>query len=367
MAEKDYYKVLGVDKNASKEDIKKAYKKLAKKYHPDISKEEDAQEKFKEINEAAAVLGDDKKREQYDRFGTSANGFSDFSGSDFSNFGFDFGGSDFGFDFEDIFDRFFGGGRRSRGPRRGRDLLYEMDITLEDAFYGATRDIEIPRTETCPDCKGSGAESESDIETCEECNGTGTIKQARRTPFGMFQTQSACPKCKGQGRRIKKECYTCDGTGLVRKRRKIQVTIPKGAEDGMRLRITGEGEAGEKGAQPGDLYIVMREKEHDLFERRGNDIHIDVPISFVQAAMGAQVDVPTLKSKAKLTVPAGTQPDTILRMKDKGIPGINGGTGDQLVKIIVEVPEKLTKKQKELLKEFDKESKKKGFFSKVFE
>ncbi|MBW2976335.1 molecular chaperone DnaJ [Candidatus Woesearchaeota archaeon] len=366
---KDYYKVLGVDKNATKEEVKKAYKRLAKKYHPDLNKGEDAAEKFKEINEAAAVLADDEKRSQYDKFGTTADQFRGFEGFDFSDFMSDVGG--FGFDFDSIFESFFRGGpfgsRRRRGPRRGADLRYDLEITLEEAAAGTTKHVIIPRLEQCTKCHGSGAESESDIVNCPECNGSGIQKRTQRTPFGIFSTTATCGKCRGEGRYIKNECAVCDGTGVVKKTRKLEIKIPAGAEEGTNLRVHGEGEAGEKGAETGDLYVIIHVKEHETFERHGNDIYVKVKIPFSIAALGGEIEVPTLEGKAKLKIPAGTQNNTIFRMKGKGIPYLHDhGKGNENVEVIVEVPERLSKKQKELLKEFEKESRKKGIFGKIF-
>lgn len=361
MAKKDYYEVLGVGKNATKEEIKKAYKKLAKQYHPDVNKDANASEKFKEINEAASILGDEKKREQYDRFGTTAEGFGGFDSE-----GFDF--SDFAsFDFGDIFDTFFGGGGRrgGHGKRAGSDLLYELEITLEDAAFGAKINIVLQRQETCTRCNGSGAESDSDIAVCPSCNGSGYVRKSARTPFGMFTTTTTCGKCRGEGKVIKNPCSLCDGSGLVKKNRKIEVTIPAGIEEGSRLRIKGEGEAGEKGAPSGDLYVVVHIQQHNIFERKGDDICMDAPITFAQAALGGETEVPTLKGKATLKIPPGTQTHTILRLRGKGIPHLRGyGSGDQNVRVIVETPEKLSSRQKEILKEFEGEStkKKKGLF-----
>jgi molecular chaperone DnaJ len=365
---KDYYKTLGVEKNATKEEIRKAYKNLAKKYHPDLNKEEGSAEKFKEINEAAAVLADDEKRTQFDRYGTTAEQFGGrgFEGFDFSDI---MSGSGFGFDFDNIFESFFGGHRsRKRGPRRGADLRYDMEITLEEAATGVTKNIVIPRLEQCPDCHGSGAESESDIETCPDCKGKGVMTRAQRTPFGIFSTTTTCGKCRGQGKHIKKECEECDGTGVVKKTRKLEIKLPAGAEEGTNLRVAGEGEAGEKGAAAGDLYIVMHVAEHETFERHGDDVYLKVPIPFAVAALGGEIEVPTLDGKANLKIPSGTQTNTVFRMKGKGIPYLhNHGRGNENVEVIIEVPEKLSKKQKELLREFDKEIKtKKGFFSKIF-
>lgn len=374
---KDYYSILGVDKNASKEEIKKAYKKLAKKHHPDLNKDDaEAATKFKEINEAAAILGDDKKRQQYDRFGDTGEGFSGYEGFGQGGFGgFEdfFSGGEFGFD--DIFDAFFGGGRRGRARtrHRGSDLRYELSITLEEAAEGVKKKIKVPRYEQCEDCGGSGAQSSTDIKTCDECNGSGYVRRTQRTPFGMFSTTAPCRKCKGEGRIIDKPCKTCRGEGRVEKTRSIEVDVPAGVESGTNLRIGGQGEAGEKGAPPGDLYIHIHVREHDTFERKGSDLYTEVPISFIQATLGDEIEVPTLKGKAQMTIPAGTQTHKIFRLKGKGIPSLySNSKGDELVRVIVETPQKLTKKQKQLLEEFCKESKehiqpKKGFFSKLKE
>lgn len=371
---KDYYKILGVEKTATKEEIKKAYKKLARQHHPDVNKDEGSSDKFKEINEAAQVLGDDTKRQQYDQFGDAdsfkqASGFRGFNTSDF--------GGDFGnfasFDFGDIFDQFFGGGgggnifggggRRRRQASRGSDLRYDMEITLEEAAFGAEKEILIPRNETCPECSGSGAKSEKDIETCPECNGAGTVRRTQRTPFGMFASTANCRKCKGEGKYIKRECPNCDGTGLVHERRKITIKIPQGSEEGTNLRVNGEGEAGQRGASQGDLYLVLHMKEHKTFERRGDDIIIKVKIPFTTAALGNDIEIPTLKGKARLKIPAGTQTGTVFKMKELGIPYLHGsGKGDELVKVEVEVPTSLSSKQKKLLRDFEKISEKKGFF-----
>lgn len=364
---KDYYNTLGVEKSASKEQIKKAYKKLAKKYHPDLNKEAGAAEKFKEINEAASVLGDDQKRQQYDQFGTAEPGLG---GANFEDM---MRGAGFSFDFGDIFDQFFGGGRgrRRRGPRRGADLLYELPITLEDAAFGIAKEIVINRHETCDKCKGLGAASESDIETCDSCHGAGYTKQTRRTPFGLFQSTANCRLCGGEGKVIKKPCEVCDGVGLQTKARKIKVNIPKGIEEGMKLRLSGEGESGEKGGPQGDLYVAVRIQEHDIFQRKGNDVYTEIPVSFTQAAFGASVKVPTIEGKATLKIPAGTQTNTIFKLKGKGIPSLQGyGTGDEKVRVIVQVPTKMNAKQKKALKDYakaggDKIEEQKGFFSKL--
>lgn len=366
--EKDYYKILGVSKNSTKEEIKAAYKKLAKQYHPDLNKSPDAAEKFKEINEAAAVLGDDQKKAQYDQFGTTAEQFRGFEGFDFSDFMSDIGS--FGMDFDRIFENFFGGGSyggRTRRRQRGPDLRYDLEIEMEDAAFGAAKTINVPRLEECHSCDGTGAESKSDIVTCDECNGRGVTTRTQRTPFGLFSTTTTCRKCRGQGKYIKNECPTCDGKGVVRKTRKIEVKIPKGAVDGTNLRIQGEGEAGEHGMDSGDLYIVIQVNPHKIFERHGNDVYVKVPVSFATAVLGGSIEVPTLKGKASLKVPAGTQSNTVFRMKGLGIPELHSHhVGDEHVEVYITVPEKLTKKQKQLLEEFEKENKGKVLWKGMF-
>ena len=369
---KDYYQTLGVNKSATKEEIKKAYKKLAKQYHPDLNKEKDAEHKFKEINEAAAVLGDDKKREQYDRFGTAdppgfGRGHGGFSGTDFSNFGFNF---------DDIFDMFsggfggkggFGGGHGGRRGRRGSDLQYEMEIELEDAAFGTEKNIVIPINIVCSKCKGSGAESDSSVKTCSTCGGSGRIQRTSRTPFGMFTQASTCGDCGGEGKVIHNPCETCDGEGRIEKESKIEVKIPAGVHDSTQLRLSGKGEAGYQGAPSGDLYIVIRIREHKIFERKGNDIYCSVPISITNAILGADIDVPTLKGSAELDIPEGTQSHTLFKMAGKGLPDLHGrGKGDEYVRVVVETPKKLSKKQREIIKEFDNTlEKKEGLFSKI--
>jgi molecular chaperone DnaJ len=377
---KDYYKTLGVEKGASREDIKRAYKRLAKKYHPDINKELGAAEKFKEINEAAAVLGDEQKREMYDKYGTAdfqgAGGPGTGAGFDFS--GFDFGGD---FDFGDLFESLFAGGgspfgfrsSRRRGLRRGADLRYDMEVELEDAVNGSVKHISIPRYETCGNCEGTGAASKSSIKTCAECRGTGTVTRTQRTPFGMFQSTSTCRSCRGEGKTIDEPCDECGGSGRVEQERKIKVDIPAGVDSGTTLRLSGQGEAGEKGAGQGDLYVVVHVRQHKVFERRNNDLYIEVPVSFVIAVLGGAIEVPTVGGKAKLHIPAGTQSNTLFKMKDKGVPYINGsGTGDEYVKVVVHTPDGLNSRQKELLSEFaksmgDRISPQKGFLDKVKE
>lgn len=381
MTNKDYYKILGVDKNASKEEVKKAYKKLAKKYHPDMNKDSGAEEKFKEISEAAAILGDDEKRRNYDQFGTTYEQFSGGSGFDFSDFGFDFGSNSFNFDslFEQIFGSgIFGGSsrgfsRRSSNSfsRRGSDLRFNLEITLDETFEGVTKKIKIPKLETCEKCGGSGAHSDSDIINCDECGGSGISQKVKRTPFGIFQTTTTCQKCSGAGKVIKKECHTCSGEGRVEVKKEISVKIPKGIESGTHLRVSKEGEAGEHGGPHGDLYVFVTIKEHPLFSRDGNDLYLEVPISIVQATLGAIIEVPKMKGKTKLKIPAGTQPETIFKIKGEGMPHLHGsGVGDELVKVMVQIPEKLNKKQKKIFEELSDSMGKnaepqKSFFNKI--
>lgn len=375
---KDYYEILGVSRTASIDEIKKAYKKLAKKYHPDLNKSPDATEKFKEINEAASVLGDVKKREAYDRFGTTGEGFS--AGS--SGFGYtDFSGFE-NVDINELFERFFGGAgfssfgfgsssrsREKRRQHRGSDLVFELEVSLEEAATGVQKTVTIPRMERCNECSGSGAATHDGIKECGDCGGSGLVQRTQRIAFGTFTTTSTCPRCKGSGKVITNPCKACHGRGRVEKVRKIDVKIPAGVDSGHRLRISGEGEAGEHGSSPGDLYIAIRVRPHRLFERRGNDIYAEIPIPFAAAALGGEIEVPTLGGKATLKVPSGTQSNTIFRMAGKGIPDLDTGEkGSENIKVTIAVPEKLSKRQHELLKELEKEEKKesKGLFGRAF-
>jgi len=360
---KDYYQLLGLNRNASKEDIKKAWKRLAKQYHPDINKDSNASEKFKEINEAASVLADEKKKAHYDQFGTAEPGPQ---GQGFSG---DFSGFDFG-NLDDIFESFFGGcgfARRRGGRSRGSDLRFDLAISLEEAAFGVTKKIVIPKLVSCKVCKGLGAASKDDMASCSVCGGSGVEKRVQRTPFGLFQSTTTCHKCHGQGNYITKACHECDGTGVNHEKKTLEVKIPAGVEDGSRLRMNGEGEAAERGGEPGDLYIMISVAEHKLFQRDGDDLYLDIPISFAQACIGDEVEIPTLKGKAVLKIPAGTQTGTIFRMKGKGITSLHGyGVGNQNVRVTVDVPTKISGKQKELLKEFDKEGGKKSLLGKLF-
>lgn len=359
---KDYYETLGVSKGAGIEDIKKAYKKLAKQYHPDLNKNADAEKKFKEINEAAAVLTDEKKRAQYDRYGSAEGAEGGFGGQ-----GFGGGFGNFEFDLGDVFGEFFGGGSRKRGPRRGADLVTDITITLEEAYTGVTKTLSMKKLERCEECDGKGAKNESDVLTCDHCEGRGVVSVARRTPFGVFQSSSPCPHCKGRGEVIRHPCSTCDGHGRVKLAKKIDVKIPAGVDSGMRLRVAHEGEAGEQGTSAGDLYVEIQVQPDERFRREENDIIIDLPITYGLAALGGTIEVPTLDGTTTMKIPAGTQSGTTFRLRNKGMPDVNGrGHGDQHAIVQVRVPEKLTKRQIELLKELEEsettQTKKKGWF-----
>lgn len=344
MSKRDYYEVLGLSKDASAEDIKKAYRKLARQYHPDVNKEADAEKKFKEVQEAYEILSDPQKRESYDRFGHSGpQGAGGFNG--------DFGGGGFG----DIFDMFFGGGgrRNPNAPQQGDDLQYTMQIEFKEAVFGKEMDIEIPKETTCHRCSGSGAEPGSKVDTCQTCRGTGEQEVVQNTPFGRIVNRRVCQTCRGKGKFISVKCGECHGTGKEKIRRKIHIKIPAGVDDGAKMRILGEGDLGINGGPPGDLYVVIRVKRDEYFERDGFDIYCRVPITFAQAALGDEIEVPTLEGKVKLKVPAGTQTGTRFRLRGNGVPILNrSGRGDQHVKVVVVTPTSLNDKQKELLREF---------------
>ncbi|MFW5866071.1 MAG: molecular chaperone DnaJ [Nanoarchaeota archaeon] len=374
MAEKDYYKILGVSKDAGKEEIRKAYKKLAKKYHPDLNRDNpEAEQKFKDINEAVSVLSDDTKRQQYEQFGSEGmKQGAGSAGGGFGGFAGGFGGMHEGFDINDIFESFFGGGsgfRRSggrrSGPQQGADLRYDMEITLEQAATGIDKDIRLKKDDICDKCDGKGGFGE---ETCSNCGGYGVVEQVQKTPFGMFRSQRPCSFCRGLGKVVRESCDECHGNGYVRKTKTIKIKIPAGVESGVRLRVEGEGEPGEPGAPQGDLYVFITVSEHEEFERKDDDVYLTVPITFTQAVLGDTIKVPTITGKAQLKVPAGTQPGTLLRMKGKGMPHMRGsGNGDQYVKITIEVPKTLSKKQKELITQFEKDSSSKKPHLRFFE
>ncbi len=354
---RDYYDILGVGKSADAQEIKKAYRKLAMKYHPDRNPDDkEAEEKFKEISEAYEVLSDESKRSTYDQFGHDGlNGQGGFGGGGFG------GGQGFG-GFEDIFGDMFGdifgggggyGGRQRRGPQRGADIRQGVSISFEESAFGKKTSIKVNRSEECDACGGSGAKPGTSKKTCPTCDGAGQVRSVQRTPFGNIASTRTCSTCNGAGEVIDSPCIKCKGSGKVRKTKTIEVDIPAGIDDGQMIKLSGQGEVGEKGAPRGDLYILVSVKPHDLFTREGNDIYFEMPITFVQAALGDEIEVPTLDGKVKYTIPEGTQTGTVFRLKDKGIPKLRGNSrGDQYVKVIVEVPTKLNDTQKDLLKQF---------------
>lgn len=373
MSKRDYYDVLGVAKTASEDEIKKAFRKLARKYHPDVNRDnpEEAEAKFKEINEAYEILSSPERRSQYDQFGHAA--FEGGQGGQGGFGGFGSGG------FTDIFDMFFGGqsgfgfgGGRHNGPEKGADLRYDMEISFEQAAFGVETEVQIPRTEECGTCHGSGAAPGTHPETCPQCKGTGQVQVAQNTPFGRMVNVRTCDRCRGEGKIVHTPCKECHGSGKVRNKRTIKIKIPAGVDNGSRLRVAHEGEAGMRGGPSGDLYVYIFVKQHKLFVREGNDVICEVPISFVQASLGDEIEVPTLDGKVKLKVPEGTQSGTIFRVKDKGIPYLRGnGRGDQHVRVKVVTPQKLNDRQRELLQEFAKvggenvNPEQKTFFKKV--
>ncbi len=356
---RDYYEVLGVSKQASEEQIKKAYRKLALKYHPDRNKSPDAEEKFKEVSEAYAVLSDNEKRMQYDQLGHA--GISGrytwddiFRGADFESVFRDIG---FGFSgFNNIFNMFFGSrGRRRRGPQRGMDLRYDLEITLEEAAAGLDKQIQVPGFDVCDTCKGSGVKPGTSARNCPKCKGTGETRRSRRLGYMHFTEIGTCSKCHGKGTLSENLCKTCSGTGIVQHQRKLRVQIPPGIADGYSLRLSGEGKLGAQRGPKGDLYVVVHVKPHKIFKRSGNNIVCEAHVGFPQAALGTKINVPTLEGKAKLKIPAGTQSGTLFRLRKKGLPDLHGwGRGDQLVQVIVETPTNLTKPQKQLLAELAK-------------
>ncbi len=349
---RDYYEVLEVPRTASEEDIRKAFRKKALEYHPDRNKSADASEKFKEVNEAYQILTDPDKRQQYDRFGHAGvrSGSSQGMGQGFE--GFDvFGG------FGDIFDAFFGGGGSTRTrAREGRDLITNLTISFEEAVFGTTKEVEIQRTELCGHCGGARSEPGHPKETCSNCRGTGRVRRAQRSVFGQFVTEATCNVCGGTGEIIKTPCTHCHGTGLERAKRRIQVTVPAGVSNGMRLHLQGQGDSGEFGGPPGDLYVNMHVQPHEVFDRAENDILYTLNITFPQAALGTELEVPTLEGTAKLKIPAGTQSKAVFRVKGQGVPhlGRSGRRGDELVTVNVSTPESLTKHQRELLEELQR-------------
>ena len=347
MSKRDFYEVLGVEKDASKQDIRKAYRKLAREYHPDVNKAEDAEDKFKEVKEAYEVLKDDQKRAQYDQFG-HASTQQGFGG------GHGFGGGG-GQGFGDIFDMFFGGGGRQdpNAPRQGNDLQYTMTLTFEEAIFGKETEIKVPKEENCGTCDGSGAKKGTTPETCSHCQGSGQLNVEQDTPFGRVVNRRTCNYCSGTGQIIKEKCETCHGSGRVEKQVTIKVSIPAGIDNGQQIRLAGKGEAGINGGPPGDLFVVAHVRDHEFYVREGDNIFLELPISFTQAALGDEVEAPTVHGNVKLKIPAGTQTGRTFRLKGKGAPNVRGyGQGDQHIQVRVITPKKLTSRQKELLKEF---------------
>ena len=359
MADKrDYYEVLGVQKGASDDELKKAYRKLARKYHPDLNKDNpEAADKFKEVNEAYEVLSDKEKRAKYDQFGFAGVDPSYGGGAGAGGFG---GGFDMG-DLGDLFGSFFGGGfgggrsSRRNAPQRGESIRQTVILSFEEAAFGCEKEITVERIESCDDCGGTGAAKGTTAETCPNCRGTGVVTQTQRTPLGMFQTQGACPNCRGTGKIIKKPCPKCGGQGRVRKTRKFKVNIPAGIDDGQSIQQRGQGNAGVNGGPAGDLLVTVSVRPHESFERDGSSVLSAADISFAQAALGADIEVPTLDGKVKLTIPEGTQPGSVFRLRGKGIPYLRGsGRGDQYVTVNIAVPKGLSGSQKEALRAYAK-------------
>ncbi|MEA3459567.1 MAG: molecular chaperone DnaJ [Chloroflexota bacterium] len=345
---RDYYEILGVPRNASQKEIKKAYRRLARKYHPDVNNSPDAEERFKEINEAYQVLSDPEKRAYYDHFGHTGvrERWGDFTGFGFPGFG-------------EIFEQFFGFGsrvaRRYKQPRQGANLRHHLTIAFEEAVSGCEKDIEVSRYEVCPRCHGSGAEPGTSPIRCPRCNGTGKVRRTQRSIFGSFVSVTTCPRCGGTGEVITTPCRKCGGKGRVRVKRKISVSIPAGVEDGMQVRLAGQGELGKNGGPPGDLYVALSVEKHPYFRRRNNDIVLELAINVAQAALGDEVMVPTLDGDEKLAIPAGTQTGKVFRLKGKGVPYLRrNGRGDQLVIVQVMTPTDLDEEQRRLFKELAK-------------
>lgn len=374
MAEqRDLYEVLGLQKGASDDEIKKAYRKLAKKYHPDLNPgDKEAEKKMKEVNGAYEVLSDAEKKARYDQYG--------FAGID-PNYAGGAGGGGFGgfqdFDLGDIFGSMFGGGfggqqTRHNGPRKGENLRITLQLTFEEAVFGCEKSVSVTRNESCKDCGGTGAKKGTSPETCPVCRGSGQVQSTQRTPFGVFSSSSPCQNCKGTGKIIKEPCPSCKGEGRVRKTRTIRVKIPAGIDDGQTISLRGEGNGGTQGGPAGDLYVTVYVKEHKMFKRDGQDIILEMPISFVQAALGATLTVPTVDGKVQYDLPEGTQTGMVFRLRGSGVPSVNGrGRGDQYVKVNVEIPRNLNHEQKELLRKFDEAtgdscySERGGFFKKM--
>ncbi len=360
---RDYYEILGISKSASDAEIKKAYRRLAKKYHPDMNKEADTADKFKEVQEAYEVLNDAQKRAQYDQFGHNA--FDQFGGAGAGGFG----------GFEDIFGDLFGGGgfggfggfgsqQQSNRPQKGADRFHSMRIDFMESVFGTTKTVKLNMEEECQTCHGSGAHSSEDIKTCSTCSGTGHVTQQQRTAFGVFESRGVCPTCSGTGKEITKYCETCSGKGYNSRNVEIDIKIPAGMISGGQVRVEGKGERGINGGPHGDLYVEILVKAHKYFVRQGNNVHLEVPISSVDATLGTTIEVPTVHGDVKLTIPAGTQPNSRLRVKDKGIQDLRTGQlGDQIVTVIVEIPKKLSRSEKEYYEKIKENESDKSVFS----
>ena len=375
MAEKrDYYEVLGIQKGASEDEIKKAYKKLARKYHPDMNPgDKEAEEKFKEVNEANEVLSDPEKKARYDQFGFAGVDPNYGAGAGGGTYG---GGFDFG-DLGDIFGSFFGGGfgggqrRNPNAPQRGESIRASVSVSFTEAAFGCEKSVTLERSEQCPTCKGNGCAPGTTPEICPDCHGTGTVQTRRQTPMGVFASNGPCRKCSGTGRLIHQPCPDCRGTGAVRKRKTIKVNIPAGIDHGQTISLRGQGNAGKNGGPAGDLLITVMVQPHELFRRDGVDVFCEAPITFTQAVLGAELEIPTIDGKVKYSIPEGTQTGTVFRLKGKGIPVLNGrGRGDQYVTVTIETPRNLNKEQKEALRKFSEAvgenhyEKRKSFFKK---
>ena len=354
---RDYYEVLGVSKSATEDEIKRAYKKLARKYHPDMNPgDKEAEEKFKEINEANEVLSDPTKKSRYDQFGfAGVDPNYGAGGGAYGGAGFDFG------DLGDIFGSFFGGGfggfgggqQRRNGPQRGESIRMSVSVSFTEAAFGCEKEVTLDRTELCDDCHGSGCANGTTPEVCPECHGTGTVQVRRQTPMGVFASTAACTKCGGTGKIIHQPCTTCRGNGRVHKRRTVKVSIPAGIDNGQTISLRGQGHAGKNGGSAGDLLITVMVKPHELFRRDGTSVFCEAPITFTQAVLGAELEIPTIDGKVKYTIPEGTQTGTVFRLKGKGIPVLNGrGRGDQYVTVTIETPRDLNREQKEALRKF---------------
>lgn len=366
---RDYYEVLGVARGVSEEELKRAFRKLARQYHPDVNKSPEAESRFKEIGEAYDVLSDPEKRRIYDQFGhagLNSQGYGGFQG--FEGFG----------SFADIFeqfDSFFGGAARAgsrRGPQRGADLRYDLEISFEEAAFGTEKTLDIPRQETCETCHGSGAAPNTQPQTCPQCNGTGEVRRVQQSVFGQFVNVTACSRCQGEGKIITTPCPECRGQGRVRKMRKLTVKIPAGVDNGQQIRLSGEGESGPKGGPPGNLYVVLEVRPHRIFKREGSDVFYELPISFAQAALGDEIEVPTIDGSEMLVVPGGTQTGKTFRLREKGIPHLRGmGRGDQYVTVRVCTPTQLSPRERQLFEELAKleehqiKPQERGFFDRV--